>query len=97
VSNKATTTTTIQCKLSSGKVVTLNAADCEAILNALARRKMLTVNIEGIPSGYTEIWTENCYAISAVGDDEVTLVANATDFISAVPVVKAKKKGAVKK
>jgi hypothetical protein len=46
---EATTTTTIRCHLENGEAASLTAADCAAILNAMARRRMLTVWVENIP------------------------------------------------
>ena len=100
MSNKATTTTTIKCLLESGKTVTLTAADCAAIFNAAARRRLIAVSVEGIPSGFTELWSEDCCAVAQEGqsgDDEVVLVVNAADWVCGTPVKKAKKPKRVKK
>ena len=99
---KVTTTTKLQCKLASGKTIDLTADDCVAILNAMARRRMLCVYAEDVPAGYSEIWSEECYAWQQTGesgDDEVILAVNAAEFVCATPAKKvpAKRKKAAKK
>lgn len=101
---EATTKTTIQCTLASGKAVTLTADDCAAILNAMARRRMLCVMCEDVPAGYSDIWTEECCAWihDGRGDECVILAANTAEFVEATPIVKKKapakrKKAAAKK
>ena len=95
------TTTKLECTLANGKAVTLTADDCVAILNAMARRRMLCIMAEDIPAGYSDIWTEECCAWKqeGAGDECVLLAANAADFTEASPVVKKKpaKKAAKKK
>lgn len=86
---KVTTTTKLQCKLASGKTIDLTTDDCAAILNAMARRRMLCVFAEDIPAGYSEIWSEECCAwpqTGESGDDEVILAVNAAEFCCATPV-----------
>lgn len=101
MASKVTTTTKLQCKLANGKTIELTTDDCAAIVNAMARRRMLCVYAEDIPAGYSEIWSEECCAWQQTGesgDDEVILAVNAAEFCCATPVeVKAKKKPAVKK
>lgn len=97
-----TTTTKLTCELASGKKVDLTADDCVAILNAMARRRMLTVMAEDIPDGYSEVWSEECCAWKrgGEGDDEIILAVNAADFVCATPTKKAtakRKKPAKKK
>lgn len=99
---KVTTTTKLQCKLASGKTIDLTTEDCAAILNAMARRRMLCVYAEDVPAGYSEIWSEECCAWQQTGesgDDEVILAVNAAEFVCATPAEKkaAKKKPAAKK
>ena len=98
---KVTTTTKLQCKLASGKTIDLTTDDCAAILNAMARRRMLCVFAEDIPAGYSEIWSEECCAWQQTGesgDDEVILAVNTAEFCCATPVkVSEKKKPATKK
>lgn len=94
-------TTTLTCELASGKDVDLTAEDCVAIINAMARRRMLCVMCEDIPAGYSNIWTEECCAWrhDGEGDECVVLAANTADFTEATPVQKKKatKKVAKKK
>lgn len=93
------TTTKLTCKLASGKTVELTADDCVAIVNAMARRRMLCVMCEDIPAGYSDIWTDECCAwkYEGVGDECVLLAANTAEFNSATPIVKKKKKAAKRK
>lgn len=95
------TTTKLECTLANGKTVVLTADDCVAILNAMARRRMLCIMAEDIPAGYSDIWSEECCAWKHEGDgDECVLLAvNAAEFVEASPVVKKKtaKKAAKKK
>ena len=88
------TTTKLTCTLANGKTVELTTEDCVAILNAMARRRMLCVMCEEIPAGYSDIWTEECCAwkYDGEGDDCVVLAANTGDFVSATPVQKKAKK-----
>ena len=100
MSNKATTTTTIKCLLDSGKTVTLSAADCAAIINAAARRRMIAVSVEGFPAGYEGVWSEDCCALSQEaenGDEEVAVFVNAANWVCATPLKKAKKAKGAKK
>lgn len=94
------TKTTLSCKLANGKQVELTAEDCAAIVNAMARRRMLCVMCEGVPQGYSDIWTEECCAWThdGEGDECVILAANTAEFTEASPIVKkaAKKKAAKK-
>lgn len=80
--------TTIQCDLASGETALLTAYDCAAILNAMARSRMLRVQVEEIPADYECLMTDECYA-SERGceehDDVVYLYANASDFLEATP------------
>jgi len=97
------TTTKLECELSSGKTIDLTADDCAAILNAMARRRMLCVYAEAIPAGYSELWSEECCAwrqAGESGDDEVILAFNAAEFVCATPAKKApvrRKKAAKRK
>lgn len=97
----ATTKLSIQCHLASGETATLTAEDCASILNALARRRMLTVLVEDIPADYEEVMSEECCAWT-VGcdehDEEIVLSVHAADYVSATPRKKqATKKKAAKK
>lgn len=96
---KVTTTTKLQCKLASGKTIDLTTEDCAAILNAMARRRMLCVMCEDVPAGYSDIWTEECCAWKHDGDGDecVILAVNAAEFIEATPVEKKTAKKAAKK
>lgn len=93
------TTTTLKCELASGKSVELTTEDCVAILNAMARRRMLCVMCEDIPAGYSDIWTEECCAwkYDGEGDECVVLAANTADFTEATPVAKKTAKKVAKK
>lgn len=95
------TKTTLACTLANGKQVELTAEDCAAILNAMARRRMLCVMCEDVPQGYSDIWTEECCAWThdGEGDECVVLAASTSEFSEASPIVTkvAKKKKAVKK
>jgi hypothetical protein len=64
---EATTTVTIRCRLESGETVNLSAADCAAILNAMARRRMLTVSVENIPDDLAHLYSEE---LCAWADDD---------------------------
>ena len=102
MASKVTTTTMLQCKLANGKTIDLTTDDCAAIINAMARRRMLCVYAENIPVGYSEIWSEECCAWQQAGesgDDEVILAFNAAEFVCATPVKNktVKKKAATKK
>jgi hypothetical protein len=85
-------TTTLTCELSNGKTIQLTADDCAAILNAMARRRMLCVMCEDIPAGYSDLWTEECCAwrYEGEGDECVVLAANTAEFTEATPVQKKK-------
>lgn len=89
------TNTTIQYTLQDGKKITLTTGDCAEIINALARRRLLSINIESIPADYEDIWTQECCAIDGedeAGDAEIVICVNATDFLTATPRKKKKKR-----
>lgn len=96
------TTTKLTCTLANGKTVELTAGDCAAIINAMARRRMLTIACEDVPPGYSHVWSDECCAWGGEeGSDDVTIAVNAADYVYAEPIVKAKmaapKKAAKKK
>lgn len=95
------TKTKLTCELASGKKVELTTEDCVAILNAMARRRMLCVMCEDIPAGYSDIWTEECCAwrYDGEGDECIVLAANTAEFTEATPVQKkrAARKSVAKK
>jgi len=99
--SKATTQTKLTCVLANGKTAELTLDDCVAILNAMARRHMLCVLCEEIPSGYSEIWTEECCAWKGGTGDEcdecVMLSANTATYVVATPIVKKVAKKVSKK
>ena len=95
---RVTTTTKLTCTLAGGKTIELTSRDCAAVLNAMARRRMLCVMAEEIPAGYSVVWSDECCAWSQTGesgDDEVVLAVNAAEFVCATPA--AKKKAAKKR
>lgn len=100
-----TTKMTMQCKLANGKSITLTTEDCVQILNAMARRRLLTVMAEDVPQGYSEIWSDECCAWNQpteAGEDEIILAVNTADFVCATPAKarpakKASKKASKKK
>jgi hypothetical protein len=82
------TDTTIRCRLDNGTELTLDANDCAEILNAMARSRLLAVNIEDVPDGYDHIQSEEICAFVPDADDgdaRVMLCVNASDFIAAHP------------
>ena len=84
-----TTRVTMHCKLDNGESITLTPEDCVQVLNAMARRGMLTVMAENVPQGYSDIWSDDCCAWkqqNEAGEDEIVLSVNNANFACAVPV-----------
>jgi hypothetical protein len=86
----ATTETTIRCQLENGDEAELTMKDCAQIINAMARRHLLDVCLEELPSDYESLWTQQCVAVARDMKDEyidegVMLFANCEDFTSATP------------
>jgi hypothetical protein len=75
---EVTTTTTIRCRLECGETVNLSAADCAAILNAMARRRMLNVSVENIPDDLAHLYSEE---LCAWADDDEDYENDAGDQI----------------
>jgi hypothetical protein len=67
---QATTTTTIRCHLENGETVDLSPGDCAAILNAMARRRMLTVSVENIPDDLIVLHSEDICAWASEDDPD---------------------------
>jgi hypothetical protein len=67
---EATTTTTIRCHLKNGEAVDLSPADCAEILNAMARRRLLTVSVENIPDDLIVLHSEDICAWASEHDPD---------------------------
>ena len=86
----ATTETTIRCQLANGEQAELTMKDCAQIINAMARRHLLEVCLEEMPSEYESLWTEECCAVARDTNDDdldegVMLFANCGEFVAATP------------
>ena len=57
------TDTTLRLKTQDGDLVSLTVADCVEILNAMARRHLLTVSVEDIPAQAERVFCEEFRAI----------------------------------
>ena len=87
---EVTTETTIRCQLANGEQAELTMRDCAQIINAMARRHLLEVCLEEIPSGFESLWTKDCCAVARDTNDDdldegVMLFANCDEFVAATP------------
>lgn len=90
----ARTTTTISYTNDDGLEIELTAEDCAAILNAMARSKMLDVSVESIPAEAEDLWSDDCCALASGedgegGDDKVVLFVDCSSFSCLTPRKKA--------
>lgn len=87
--------TTIECRLDDGREITLTPDDCACIINAMARRHLLAVMVEEIPADMADVLTHNVCAWTTgcdEHDEEVVLNITASDYTSATPRQKTRKR-----
>ena len=95
----AMTETTITYMTEDGEGFTMTAEDCASIINAMARCRMLEVNVKKIPEECNDVLSDECCCWTMTDDcgTKVILAVDASDFICATPRKAVKKPTAARK